>query len=68
MNPAAELENASAPEIDRVEQWRRDELERAGYDSKSALVLATTLEIDLHTAVDLRKRGCTVELALAILL
>jgi len=66
---AAELETTtSSLEIDRVEQWRIDELERAGYDSKSAFVLATSLEIDLHTAVDMRKRGCSVELALAILL
>lgn len=65
---AAELDTTSAPEIDRVEQWRREELERAGYDPKSAFVLATSREIDLHTAVDLLERGCPVEIALAILL
>ncbi|MGH3066942.1 MAG: hypothetical protein ACRDOF_11665 [Gaiellaceae bacterium] len=65
---AAELETASPPEIDRVEQWRQEELERAGYDHKSAFLLATSHEIDLHTAVDLRTRGCSVELALTILL
>lgn len=56
------------PEIDRVEQWRMDELERAGYDSKSAFLLAASHEIDLHGAVDLLKRGCSAELALEILL
>lgn len=65
---AAELETTDSSEIDRVEQWRREELERAGYDSKSAFVLATTLEIDLHAAVDLLKKDCSVDLALAILL
>ncbi len=64
---AAELETASAPEIDRVEQWRQDELERAGYDRQSAFLLATSHEIDLHAAVDLLTRGCSVELAVAIL-
>jgi hypothetical protein len=57
-----------APEIHRVEQWRMDELERAGYDSKSAFLLAASHEIDLHGAVDLLKNGCSTELALEILL
>ena len=64
----AELETTYAPEIDRVEQWRQQELERAGYDSKSAFLLAVSHEIDLHGAVDLLKRGCSAELALEILL
>jgi hypothetical protein len=63
-----ELETKYAPEIDLVEQWRQQELERAGYDSKSAFVLAVSLEVDLHGAVDLLKNGCSAELALEILL
>jgi hypothetical protein len=63
-----ELETTYAPEIDLVEQWRQQELERAGYDSKSAFVLAVSLEVDLHGAVDLLKNGCSAELALEILL
>ncbi|HEX2345384.1 MAG TPA: hypothetical protein VHI12_02255 [Gaiellaceae bacterium] len=63
-----ELETTYAQEIDLVEQWRQQELERAGYDSKSAFVLAVSLEIDLHSAVDLLKNGCSAELALEILL
>jgi hypothetical protein len=55
-------------EIDRIEQWRHDALERAGYDSESALVLAASHDVDLHSAVDLLKRGCSVDLALQILL
>lgn len=63
-----EIETAYTPEIDRVEQWRRDELERAGYDSKSAFLLAVSHDIDLHEAVDLLEKGCSRELALEILL
>jgi hypothetical protein len=65
---AAELETLYASELDRVEQWRHEELERAGYDSESALVLAASHDVDLHQAVRLLRRGCTVDLALQILL
>jgi hypothetical protein len=65
---AAELETLYDTELDRIEQWRHQELERAGYDSESALVLAASHDVDLHDAVKLLKRGCTVDLALQILL
>jgi hypothetical protein len=65
---AAELETVYVSEMDRIEQWRHQELERAGYDSESALVLAASHDVDLHDAVRLLHRGCTVELALQILL
>jgi hypothetical protein len=65
---AAELEVMYGTESDRVEHWRHQELERAGYDSESAIVLAASHDVDLHLAVDLLKRGCTVDLALQILL
>lgn len=55
-------------EIDLVEQWRLDSLERAGYDAESAAVLAASPEVDLHHAVSLLQQGCSVELALQILL
>jgi hypothetical protein len=55
-------------ELDRVEQWRLFTLERAGYDAESAALLAASPEVDLHRAVSLLERGCTVELALQILL
>jgi len=55
-------------ELDRVERWRVFSLERAGYDSESAAVLAASPEVDLHRAVSLLERGCSVELALQILL
>jgi hypothetical protein len=65
---AAELETLYDTELDRIEQWRHQELERAGYDSESAFVLAASHDVDLHDAVRLLKRGCTVDLALQILL
>jgi hypothetical protein len=55
-------------ELERVELWRLDSLERAGYDAEAAAVLAASPEVDLHLAVSLLERGCTVELALQILL
>src|SRR5439155_7704973 len=66
---AAELETLFyVSEIDRIEQWRHDALERAGYDPESALVLAASHDVDLHAAVGLLESGCTVDLALQILL
>lgn len=66
--PAARLETLDVSELDRIERWRHEELERAGYDPKSAHVLAANHDIDLHEAVDLLRRGCSVDLALQILL
>jgi hypothetical protein len=65
---AAELEIIQATETDRVEHWRHQELARAGYDPESALVLAASHDVDLHEAVNLLARGCSVDLALQILL
>lgn len=65
---AAEVETRFASEIDRVEQWRHEALERAGYSPEAALVLAASHDVDLHEAVELLERGCSVELALQILL
>jgi hypothetical protein len=65
---AAELEMVYTTETDRVEHWRHQELARAGYDSESALVLAASHDVDLHRAVDLLRRGCSLDLALQILL
>jgi phage protein U len=65
---AAELETLYYSEIDRVEQWRHEALARAGYDPESAFVLAASHDVDLHEAVELLERGCSVDLALQILL
>jgi hypothetical protein len=59
-------------ERDRTEElvigWRRHELRRAGYDRKQASKLAAKLDVDLHRAVDLVKRGCAPATAVEILL
>ena len=65
---AAEVEVLPTTERDRIEQWRHEALERAGYDPEAAIVLAASHDIDLHCAVSLLERGCSVELALQILL
>jgi hypothetical protein len=55
-------------ELTQVQRWRIDELERAGYDPRAALTIATRHDVDLHRAVDLLRSGCSPELALRILL
>jgi len=55
-------------EIEIVEQWRHEALERAGYDREAATVLAASHDVDLHRAVELLQRGCPSDLALQILL
>ncbi|HVS85250.1 MAG TPA: hypothetical protein VHD91_06435 [Gaiellaceae bacterium] len=63
--PAVEIVET---ELERVERWRAEALERAGYDSDAAKALAARLEVDLHRAIELLENGCTPELALRILL
>lgn len=65
---AAEVEVLHSTEMDRIEQWRHEALERAGYHPEAAIVIAASHDVDLHDAVSLLERGCTVELALQILL
>jgi hypothetical protein len=55
-------------ENERVEQWRAEELERAGYEPATAAMLAIRTDIDLHHATYLVQHGCPPELALRILL
>jgi hypothetical protein len=64
---AAQLQSLGV-EPDEIVVWRTEQLERAGYPSGSAVVVASHLEVDLHTAVDLVRDGCAVETALRILL
>ena len=64
----AELQHLPDLEIELVERWRAHSLVRAGYDLESAAVLAASHEVDLHYAVGLLERGCSVDLALQILL
>ena len=55
-------------ELDRIERWRAEELERAGYEPPAAATIAARHDIDLHRATDLLQQGCPAELALQILL
>jgi len=55
-------------EIERIELWRAEELERAGYEPRAAATIAARHDIDLHRAGDLLKQRCPPELALQILL
>lgn len=64
---AADLE-VRETEIERIERWRAEELERAGYPSRDAQKLAQRHDVDLHFAVDLIRKGCAPDLAVAILL
>ena len=54
-------------ELDRVERWRTAELLRVGFAGDYAVALAARLEIDLHEAIELVRRGCPPELAVRIL-
>lgn len=56
------------PEQRRIEDWRTEELERAGYSRRAAGRLASRHDVDLHRAIDLLQRGCSPELAMKILL
>jgi hypothetical protein len=64
---AAELDIHVETESERIERWRVQELERAGYRNGEAVELAGRPYVDLHAAVDLLRRGCPPETALRIL-
>jgi hypothetical protein len=64
---AAELDLHVETESERIERWRAEELERAGYDTGAAAELAIRHDVDLHLAVELLTRGCPTETALRIL-
>ena len=55
-------------EQELVEQWRAEELERAGYPPQAAVELAARMDVDLHLAAELLAKGCSTDLALQILL
>ncbi len=55
-------------ELERIERWRREELERGGFPQEAAKQIARRHDIDLRAAIAMLERGCTPELALQILL
>jgi hypothetical protein len=65
---AAEMELVEETEAERVERWRAEEFERAGFEPDTAHILASRLDIDLHGAVAMIERGCSPALAAEILL
>ena len=66
--PAADLHVANDTELERVENWRAEELIRAGYEPGDAVALAARHDIDLHLAVALIRTGCPYETAIEILI
>ena len=66
--PAADVQTPKETERHRIERWRAEELERAGYGRDESHELAGRLDVDLHLAVQLLEKGCTPDLALRILL
>ena len=65
---ATDIYLADPTEVERIERWRAEELERAGYEPRAAGRLAVRHDVDLHSAIDLLQRGCPKDLALKILL
>ncbi len=64
---AAETRLPLDTELDRIVQWRAEELERAGYPARDAARLAERHDVDLHQAIDLISQGCPVPVAVEIL-
>ena len=63
-----EIIQQDTDEQQRIERWRSEVLERAGYRPDAAEQLAQRTDVDLHRAVELVERGCPPALALEILL
>ena len=63
-----ELHVLEDTELRKIEHWRTEELERAGYSRRAASRLAARHDVDLHRAIELVQRGCAPELAVKILL
>jgi hypothetical protein len=65
---AADLHLVTDTELDRVENWRAEELARAGFDPSDAIALAARHDIDLHLATRLIELGCPHDTAIQILI
>jgi hypothetical protein len=65
---AAQFEALDVSEMDVVRRWRFDELVRAGYEDEDAIELAFHLDVDLHLATNLLRRGCPSGTAVRIAL
>ena len=65
---AAQFERLGELEAENVLRWRFEELVRVGYDAGEAMILASHVEVDLHTATDIVARGCLTATAMRIFL
>jgi hypothetical protein len=65
---AVQFEQLEASEAYAVRLWRFEELLRAGYEDDDAMELAFHLDIDLHFATNLVRRGCPSGTAVRIML
>lgn len=65
--PAAHEIEIVETELERVERWRTSELLRVGFPGDDAVALAGRMDVDLHDAIELVRRGCPPELAIRIL-
>jgi hypothetical protein len=63
-----DLRLQDATELERIQHWRAEALERAGFDVSSSTIIAMRHDVDLHDAIELLERGCPPELAIRILL
>jgi hypothetical protein len=61
-------EEKGQSETRRVLEWRLAQLRRGGFEPEDAALLASHLEVDLHEALALVRRGCPPKTALRILL
>jgi hypothetical protein len=66
VNPVA-FQQLERPETAKVKRWRLEQLLEAGYEPGTASFLARRVEIDLHAAIELARRGCPSETAVRIL-
>ncbi len=63
-----ELAEGEDVELTEVLRWRFTQLCRSGYRPEDAVRVASHLDIDLHEALRLVRRGCPAETATRILL
>ena len=56
----------TAPAVDEVRAWRRDQLVASGFPVALATWLARDGRYDLHALIELSEAGCPAELAVRI--
>lgn len=64
----AGLIELEVPSVDVVREWRLKQLVRAGYADEDATQIVFYLDVDLHQATALVRRGCPSSIAVEILL